>query len=206
MKRIISLILCFVMILSFAACAQEQSGETQTIDENKTVEKEELKDETKETEEEKKEVVYATVNEPLTWDRINAIPVANASMSIDELRQICIDLISLQVSFTWVPEETLTYLVDRHGVNVTIEEGATVEYSLIMPGAVIKKGAHVQYAIVAENVKVSEGAVVGENPANVPNRDEWGIAVVGADVKVGKNATVKAKSMISKNVKEGETV
>jgi len=123
MKRIISLILCFVMILSFAACAQEQSGETQTIDENKTVEKEELKDETKETEEEKKEVVYATVNEPLTWDRINAIPVANASMSIDELRQICIDLISLQVSFTWVPEETLTYLVDRHGVNVTIEEG-----------------------------------------------------------------------------------
>ena len=90
--------------------------------------------------------------------------------------------------------------------DVTIEEGATVEYSLIMPGAVIKKGAHVQYAIVAENVKVSEGAVVGENPANVPNRDEWGIAVVGSGVKVGKNATVKAKSMISKNVKEGETV
>ena len=90
--------------------------------------------------------------------------------------------------------------------DVTIEEGAVVEYSLIMPGAVIKKGAHVQYAIVAENVKVSEGAVVGENPADVENRDDWGIAVVGSGVKVGKKATVKAKSMISKNVKEGETV
>ncbi len=90
--------------------------------------------------------------------------------------------------------------------DVTIEEGATVEYSLIMPGAVVKKGAHVQYAIVAENVKVGEGATVGENPANISNREDWGIAVVGAGVKIGKNATVKAKSMISKNVKEGETV
>jgi glucose-1-phosphate adenylyltransferase len=88
--------------------------------------------------------------------------------------------------------------------NVTIEEGATVEYSLVMPGAVIKKGAHVQYAIVAENVKICEGAVVGENPQMVQNRDDWGIAVVGAGVKVGKKATIKAKSMISKNVKEGE--
>lgn len=90
--------------------------------------------------------------------------------------------------------------------DVTIEEGATVEYSLIMPGAVVKKGAHVQYAIVAENVKVGEGAIVGENPANISNREDWGIAVVGEGVKIGKKATVKAKSMISKNVKEGETV
>ena len=90
--------------------------------------------------------------------------------------------------------------------NVTIEEGATVEYSLIMPGAVIKKGAHIQYAIVAENVKVCEGAVVGENPQQVADRNDWGIAVIGDGVKVGKNAVIKAKSMISKNVKEGEVI
>ena len=90
--------------------------------------------------------------------------------------------------------------------NVTVEEGATVEYSLVMPGAVIKKGAHVQYAIIAENAKVGEGAVVGENPQEVNDRSQWGIAVVGDGVKVGKKATVKAKSMVSKNVKEGEEV
>ena len=88
--------------------------------------------------------------------------------------------------------------------NVTIEEGAKVEYSLVMPGTVIKKGAHVQYSIVAENVKVGEGAVIGENPESVVNRDDWGIAVIGDSVKIGKNAVIKAKSMISKNVKEGE--
>lgn len=90
--------------------------------------------------------------------------------------------------------------------NVTVEEGATVEYSLVMPGAVIKKGAHVQYAIIAENVKVGEGATVGQNPQDIKNRDDWGIAVVGDGVKVGKKATIKAKSMISKNVKEGEVL
>ena len=90
--------------------------------------------------------------------------------------------------------------------DVTVEEGAFVDYSIIMPGAVIKKGAVVQYAMVAENSVIGEGAVVGENPQQSANLDEWGVSVVGAGVKVGKNSKVKAKSMISEDVKEGETV
>ena len=90
--------------------------------------------------------------------------------------------------------------------DVTVEEGAFVDYSIVMPGAVIKKGAVVQYAIVAENSVIEEGAVVGENPQQTANLDEWGVSVVGAGVKVGKNSKVKAKSMISDDVKEGETV
>ncbi len=90
--------------------------------------------------------------------------------------------------------------------DVTVEEGAFVDYSIVMPGAVIKKGAVVQYAMVAENSVIEEGAVVGENPQQSANLDEWGVSVVGAGVKVGKNGRVKAKSMISDDVKEGETV
>lgn len=90
--------------------------------------------------------------------------------------------------------------------DVTVEEGAFVDYSIVMPGAVIKKGAVVQYAMVAENSVIGEGAVVGENPQQSANLDEWGVSVVGAGVKVGKNSKVKAKSMISEDVKEGETV
>ncbi len=90
--------------------------------------------------------------------------------------------------------------------NVTVEEGAFVDYSIIMPGAVIKKGAVVQYAMVAENAVVEEGAVVGENPEKCDNLENWGVSVVGAGVTVGKNAVVKAQSMISEDVKEGETV
>ncbi len=90
--------------------------------------------------------------------------------------------------------------------DVTVEEGAFVDYSIVMPGAVIKKGAVVQYAMVAENAVIEEGAVVGENPEKCADLEKWGVSVVGAGVTVGKNATVKAQSMISEDVKEGETV
>ncbi|MBQ6714287.1 MAG: glucose-1-phosphate adenylyltransferase [Clostridia bacterium] len=86
--------------------------------------------------------------------------------------------------------------------NVTVEEGASVEYSLVMPGAVIKKGAQVKYSIIAENVVVEENASVGTEPTG----EDWGITVIGADLNVGKGATVGAKQMITNCVKEGEKI
>ena len=90
--------------------------------------------------------------------------------------------------------------------NVTVEPGAEVRDSLIMPGAVIKSGASVQYAIVAENTVVESGATVGERPEDISNLEDWGIAVVGAELTVGKNASVSAKAMVTESVKEGEKV
>lgn len=90
--------------------------------------------------------------------------------------------------------------------NVTVEEGAEVRDSLIMPGAVIKSGASVQYAIIAENAVIEGGAKVGERPEDVSDLANWGIAVVGADLKVEKNAFVSAKAMVTDSVKEGEKV
>ncbi len=84
--------------------------------------------------------------------------------------------------------------------DVVVEEGAKVDSSIIMPGTVIKKGAVVQYAIVAENAVIESGAVVGEKPENVANRDDWGVAVVGAGVTVGAGATVAPKAMAGEDV------
>ncbi len=84
--------------------------------------------------------------------------------------------------------------------DVVVEEGARVDSSIIMPGTVIKKGAVVQYAIVAENAVIESGAVVGEKPENVPNRDDWGVAVVGAGVTVGAGAKVQPKAMAGEDV------
>ena len=86
--------------------------------------------------------------------------------------------------------------------NVTVEEGASVEYSLVMPGAVIKKGAQVRYAIIAENTVVEENASVGTEPSG----EAWGITLIGADLKIGKGASIGAKEMIVENVKEGEKI
>ncbi len=90
--------------------------------------------------------------------------------------------------------------------DVKVEEGANVHYSIVMPGAVIKKGAVVQYAMVAENSVIEEGAVIGENPEKCDNLEDWGVSVVGANVTVGKDAKVKAKSMIAEDVEGGASV
>lgn len=88
--------------------------------------------------------------------------------------------------------------------NVTVEKGAVVRDSIIMPGTVIKAGATVQYAIVAEDAVIDEGAVVGERPEdmNKENPDDWGVAVVGSKVHVGKNAKVAPKAMVDEDVPE----
>lgn len=90
--------------------------------------------------------------------------------------------------------------------NVTVEEGAEIRDSLIMPGSIIRSGASVQYAIIAENVIVESGAKIGNRPEETENLENWGVTVVGADLTIGKNATVSAKSMIKENVGEGEKV
>ncbi len=85
--------------------------------------------------------------------------------------------------------------------NVQVEEGAKVHYSIVMPGAKIKKGAVVQYAIIAENTTIEEDAVVGLYPEETDEKGEWGIAVVGSDLTIGKGAKIAPKAMIDKDVK-----
>ena len=83
---------------------------------------------------------------------------------------------------------------------VNIGKGATVNSSIIMPGAVIEDGAVIQYAIVAENTVVGKNAVIGEKPENIANRDDWGVTVLGDNLKIGDNTVILPKSMIDKNV------
>lgn len=83
--------------------------------------------------------------------------------------------------------------------NITIEEGAVIYDSIIMPGSVIKKGAVVQYAIVAENAVIGEKAVVGERPEAMQQLDDWGVAVVGPNVTIGGGCRVNPKEMISED-------
>ncbi len=85
--------------------------------------------------------------------------------------------------------------------NVTIEEGAVVKDSIVMPGAVIKSGANVQYAIIAEDAVIEEDAIVGARPEDTKTED-WGIAVIGAGVRIKNGTTVKPKEMIDLEAKE----
>lgn len=89
--------------------------------------------------------------------------------------------------------------------NVTVEKGACVEYSIVMPGATVKSGAKVKYAMIAENAVIEADAVVGEEPEECKDLEKWGVAVIGADVTIGKKAKISANLMIDEDVLEGET-
>ena len=86
--------------------------------------------------------------------------------------------------------------------NVSIEKGAVVRDSILMPGTVVKKGAVVQYAIVAENAVIEENAVVGERPEDMENLSDWGVAVVGANVCIGAGTRVAPKAMVEEDLPE----
>ena len=84
--------------------------------------------------------------------------------------------------------------------NVNIEKGAVVKDSIIMPGTTVKSGAVVQYAIVAEDAIVEENAVVGERPEAMANLEDWGVAVVGSNVTIGKGAKALPKEQIANDI------
>lgn len=83
---------------------------------------------------------------------------------------------------------------------VTIETGAQVKYSVVMPGTVIKKNAVVEYAIIGQDCIIEPDAFIGMSPEQVPNRDDWGIAVLGHNITVSSGKRVLPKEIISENL------
>lgn len=60
--------------------------------------------------------------------------------------------------------------------SVRVGKGATVTYSILMPGAVVEDGAEIKYAIIGENTKVRAGAKVGTDP---DGSESWNVATCG---------------------------
>ena len=83
--------------------------------------------------------------------------------------------------------------------DVTAEEDADISYSVIMRNVKIAKGAKVQYAIVADDAIIEEGAEVGAPPEDYPDRDKWGIAVIGQGAVVKAGEKVLPKEMLAPN-------
>lgn len=80
--------------------------------------------------------------------------------------------------------------------DVQAEKDAEISYSVIMRNAKIGKGACIRYAIVADDAVIEDGAVVGAPPEDYPDRDQWGIAVVGQGCVVRKGEVVLPKEML----------
>ena len=117
MKRVFTFLLCLSLIPSFLSC----SSQLQVPAENE--EKVELvtTEETKTAEEDPEEKVLL-VPDPLTWDKINAIPIATDDMTEDQLRKICVDYYRLQLSYQWTPSESFTYTIEAYDRKVNMKK------------------------------------------------------------------------------------
>ena len=95
------------------------------------------------------------------------------------------------VTDTLITEGCEVYGKVNHSIlfaGVIVEEGADVEYSVIMPGSVIRRGAVVRRSIVAENATVGAGAIIGEEEGN--------IAVIGQGVTLPAGVSVAAGQQV----------
>lgn len=103
MKRILALLLAVLSILSLAACGgQSLDGtETGTVAETKTESTAQTKTE--------EPANFPKVLDTKISEKIAALPVANASMSTAELRQLCLDFFAIQLSFAWTPNKSFSY-------------------------------------------------------------------------------------------------
>lgn len=76
-----------------------------------------------ETEVDRNVKTYPEVGNPLSWDKINAIPIANNNMSGEELRKICTDFMRLQLTFEWTPSKSLSYFFETRNYSMDFPEG-----------------------------------------------------------------------------------
>ncbi|MDE7372821.1 MAG: glucose-1-phosphate adenylyltransferase [Clostridia bacterium] len=79
--------------------------------------------------------------------------------------------------------------------SVTIGEGAYVEASIIMPGAVIEDGADVRYSIIGWDAVVGKNAMVGET-LDECRPGEWKISVIAPKYELPADSVVGANEML----------
>jgi len=88
--------------------------------------------------------------------------------------------------------------------DVTVEDGAKLEYSVVMRNTKIGKGVKVNYAIIADDAVIEDGAVIGSAPEIFCNPEKWGIAVVGQGAIVKSGQVVLPGEMVQPNSVKGE--
>ena len=102
MKKVIVIFSLLVMVLGICACtAPGEPDETQKP----------------------KYTNYPQINDKLTWDKIRAFPIKSSDMTVDELRQLCVDFFRFTKTALWTPDEDLFYIKNANETEDEIRKG-----------------------------------------------------------------------------------
>ncbi|MBR2634552.1 MAG: hypothetical protein IKD31_03120 [Clostridia bacterium] len=122
MKRILALLMAVFAVLTTVSCTPADSSATRTQTEE-TSEEVSSEEAPVSTSDDEKYVGYDPIVGAKLPELLAAIPIANSSMSEEELRNICVDFFRLQLSFKWLPDQDYTYVTSSKNERITYEEG-----------------------------------------------------------------------------------
>lgn len=70
------------------------------------------------------------VADPQTWyNELMALPIANDSMTEEELRQLCVDAMRFNLTFPWTPSENISYFFTLLERNTDVSLASRIAYS-----------------------------------------------------------------------------
>ncbi|MBQ8797272.1 MAG: hypothetical protein IJZ56_03660 [Oscillospiraceae bacterium] len=63
------------------------------------------------------------IHENLTWDAINSYPIKTSDMTVDEMRQLCLDFVVFGKSYLWTPDTSVSYIRNKNGTADEMKQG-----------------------------------------------------------------------------------
>ena len=63
------------------------------------------------------------IHQKLSWDAINSYPVKTKDMTVDEMRQLCVDFMYFTKTYLWTPDQTVDYIRNGSGSADTMTQG-----------------------------------------------------------------------------------
>ena len=71
----------------------------------------------------KLQVEAPVVNKPLSWETLNAFPIKNKNMSVQQLRQLCVDFFRFAKRMPWICDHDVDYIRNSNGTQDRMEGG-----------------------------------------------------------------------------------
>lgn len=105
MKKLLAFVFCLAMLFCLAAC-QNNTGNTK-LEETKPVDT----------------YPYPTINDKLTREKLEAIPVKREGMTIQEMREACVAFMRFSKTALWTPNAPLEYELNTGGAVDYINKG-----------------------------------------------------------------------------------
>ena len=63
------------------------------------------------------------INEKLSWDTVNSYPLKTGDMTVEEMRQLCVDFMEYTKTYLWTPSESVAFIKNARGTKDSMSQG-----------------------------------------------------------------------------------